>query len=205
MEIWKNVIGYENLYKISNYGNIYSVVKQKSKSTRKKPNGYIIVDLCKNGIVHTKHIHRLVAEAFIPNPNGLPQVNHIDGNKQNNCVDNLEWCTCKENMQHAVENGLIKKGENHKLYKRKLSDETVLKMKNYHQKHKYDRSKKINQYDFQGNYIKTWNSINDAILFYNNKAIEFCCKNRRKSASGYQWKFFDNNTENILPYKKERK
>ena len=196
-EIWKDVIGYETLYKISNLGRIYSLTKQSLKSTRKKSNGYIICDLCKNGKVNTKHIHRLVAEAFIPNPNNYLEVNHKDGNKTNNCVNNLEWCSKKQNMEHAVKTGLIKTGVNHPLYGRTLSEETKKKMRENH----FDNSKKINQYDLDGNFIKTWDSVQSAINYYNNKAIEFCCKKRRKSASGFQWQFYENNTNNIEKHK----
>lgn len=68
--------------------------------------GYLHVYLYNNGKRTTANIHRLVAEAFIPNPNNLPQINHKDTNKQNNHIDNLEWCTAKENTQHAIKNGL---------------------------------------------------------------------------------------------------
>ena len=112
-EVWKDIVGYEGFYQVSNKGNIYSVERLNSRGNRcggrmLKPrcdkSGYLKVVLCKNGIMKSKTIHRLVAEAFIPNPNGLPQVNHIDEVKDNNNVDNLEWCTNKHNANHGTRN-----------------------------------------------------------------------------------------------------
>ena len=110
----KDVCNYEGLYKIDENGNVFSVRNNKFLNTTVFPNGYEYVHLC-NGKAKTKllRVHRLVAEAFIPNPNDLPQVNHKDGNKLNNSVENLEWCTNLENMRHSIETGLrAVKGEN---------------------------------------------------------------------------------------------
>ena len=110
-EVWKDVVGYEGLYKVSDRGNVHSVVRKDSIGSKcggriLKPNydkdGYLNVNLCNNGKVKTKKIHRLVAEAFLPNPNGLPQINHIDEIKDNNNVENLEWCTSKYNLNHGT-------------------------------------------------------------------------------------------------------
>ena len=112
-EIWKDVAGYEGLYKVSNKGNVYSVARKDSRWHRRggqrlKPvydrGGYLIVSLYKNGKSKTKKVHRLVAEAFIPNPNGLPQVNHRDKNKVNNNVENLKWCDARYNSNHGTRN-----------------------------------------------------------------------------------------------------
>ena len=116
-EIWKPVVGYERYYEVSNKGNVRSVtryvfsIKGKRKTRKvcgseKKPkinhSGYYQTTLSKQGKSETVVIHRIVAEAFIPNPCSKPQVNHIDGDKLNNCVENLEWATSFENMSHAV-------------------------------------------------------------------------------------------------------
>ena len=110
-EVWKDVVGYDGRYKVSNKGNVYSVIRKDSRGVKRggiilKPrynrDGYLTVDLCKDGVPKRKSIHRLVAEVFIPNPNGLPQVNHIDEVKDNNNVDNLEWCTSEYNNSHGT-------------------------------------------------------------------------------------------------------
>ena len=102
-EIWKPIKGWEGLYEVSNLGNVKSFHKGKELilKPRKKPNGYLQVILQDNGIKKCVHIHRLVAQAFIPNPDNLPTVNHIDENKENNRVDNLEWMTTKDNTTYS--------------------------------------------------------------------------------------------------------
>lgn len=113
-EIWKPIKGYEGLYEISNYGRVKSLPKIRGRrltnETILKPRistqGYIMVGLRKNDKTFNASVHRLIAEAFIPNPENKKKVNHIDGNKQNNSIDNLEWCTPSENMQHAYRTGL---------------------------------------------------------------------------------------------------
>lgn len=107
MEIWKDIKDYEGLYQVSNYGRVKSLG---GKSNHKKSivlkqnkdkNGYFFVILKHNGTSKYYKVHRLVAEAFIPNPNNKPQVNHLDENKQNNNVYNLEWASCKENIRYS--------------------------------------------------------------------------------------------------------
>ena len=100
MEIWKDIEGYEGLYAVSNTGKVYSYKSKKilrSNATELRC-GYINVLLTKDGKRKQKYIHRLVAQAFIPNPENKPEVNHIDHNPQNNHVDNLEWVTKNENI-----------------------------------------------------------------------------------------------------------
>lgn len=100
-EIWKDIDGYEGLYQVSNLGRVKSSkhdIILKTYSNR----GYHQVQLSKNNIKSNKTIHRLVAQAFIPNPDNKPQVNHIDEDKTNNKVSNLEWVTAKENSNHGT-------------------------------------------------------------------------------------------------------
>lgn len=114
-EIWRPVKGYEGLYEVSNEGRVkslerYSVrfghqkelIDEKIISPRKSGSGYMLVSLSKQGERKTKSIHRLVAQAFIPNPKSFPFINHKDENKTNNHVDNLEWCTPKYNVNYGT-------------------------------------------------------------------------------------------------------
>lgn len=123
MELWKDVVGYESYYEVSNLGRVRSkervlphninkgnyVKKSKVLSTQIRK-GYVFVCVCVNGIRKALPVHRVVAKAFLPNPENKAQVNHIDGDKTNNKLENLEWATAKENVDHAVRTGLIKKG-----------------------------------------------------------------------------------------------
>lgn len=93
-------------YAVSNYGNIKNVKKGNLLTPCLNKGGYLTCTLCRNGVKKTFRIHRLVALYFIENPNNLPYVNHKDGNKTNNKVVNLEWCTAKENDEHARKTGL---------------------------------------------------------------------------------------------------
>ena len=170
-EIWRDIVGYENLYKVSNLGNVYSLISNKTLSFGKKRAGYLFVNLYKNGNNKTKHVHRLVAEAFIPNPENKPQVNHIDGNKQNNCVDNLEWCTCKENMQHASK---------HNLVSRRFGEDNIF-------------SKKVIQLDLNYQPIKIWNSTGEIMrkLKIPKQQISKICNKKRKTARGFIFKWYE--------------
>ena len=130
-EVWKDIVDYEELYQISNYGRIfskeriytgYSYMAKRATIRRRKGrllklcvmNYYYGIVLCKNGVHKTFLIHRLVAKAFINNPTNLPVVNHIDFNMLNNNTENLEWCTQFENIRHTINHGRAKyaKGEN---------------------------------------------------------------------------------------------
>ena len=118
MEEWKPVDGYEGLYEVSNRGRVRSLDRFTTGNRNRKIKGkilrnchnqlnYCIVQLCKDGVPKKTRVHRLVASAFIPNDEGKPYVNHIDGDPSNNDVSNLEWCTQAENIQHAYETGLM--------------------------------------------------------------------------------------------------
>lgn len=102
-EIWKDIPGYENKYQVSNLGNVYSYKHKRILKPYVVRKGYLRVDLFdKNFTRRHQKVHRLVATAFIPNPENKPQINHIDGNTGNNVVTNLEWCTNDENQKHAA-------------------------------------------------------------------------------------------------------
>lgn len=118
MEQWRDIPGYEGYYQVSDYGNVRSVLfvnnivrKPRIKNLHKQVgvHGRIYVSLYKDTNRKNCTVHRLVANAFIPNPNNYPEVNHIDGNPQNNNVRNLEWCTKSYNEKHAYHNGLQEK------------------------------------------------------------------------------------------------
>ena len=118
MEEYRKIKGFER-YSVSNYGNVRSDITGIILSKRKANNGYLRVNLRTGKVAYEKptvvHVHRLVAEAFLPNPCKKKEVNHIDGNKHNNCVENLEWVTRAENMYHARVSGLLRPnyGANH--------------------------------------------------------------------------------------------
>ena len=110
-EIWKDIQGYEGIYQVSSYGRVKSFKKNKVKILKPQMHykGYKFVTLHKNGIGEKCKVHRLVAKAFIPNPNNYPVVNHKDENKSNNNVENLEWCSDEKQQREAFRLGLKKK------------------------------------------------------------------------------------------------
>ncbi len=120
-EIFKDIPGYEGLYQVSNLGRVRSLDRTRKGAYNKaiaikgrilkssvSNKGYELVGLCKNSVSKKKTVHRLVMLAFIPNPNNLPIINHIDGDKLNNNISNLEWCDYKHNSKEAARIGLIK-------------------------------------------------------------------------------------------------
>ena len=162
MEIWKDIKGYEGKYQISNYGNVKSLI---NNIILKPLNGeYLRVILYKNKIAKTFYIHRLVGQNFISNSNNYKYINHKDENKHNNRVENLEWCTFKENMNYGT----------------KQNRESKIKTK-YH----------IAQYDNDNNLIKIWFNLREITLNTNYKKsnIQYCCCGKYKNAYGYKWKY----------------
>lgn len=165
-EIWKDIKGYEGKYQISNLGRVKSLNYNNTKKEKiiksEITKGYVRYRLSKNKKLKRFLAHRLVAEAFIPNPNNYPIINHIDGNPLNNDIKNLEWCTYKYNAQHALKTGLV---EMHSfIMKDKKTKKTLRIFKNL--------------YELQEN-IK--------LPYYSH--IYNCCKGTRKSAYGYIWEF----------------
>ena len=106
-EIWKPIKGYEKLYEVSNFGKIKSLKKKIILKQFKNTNGYFQVELWKNKKGKQFLVHKLVAESFILNINNFPFINHIDENKENNCTNNLEWCTAKYNCNYGTRNSRL--------------------------------------------------------------------------------------------------
>lgn len=162
-EIWKG-IKFDKNYMVSNIGNIYSKKSKKILKPYLTRKGYLRIMLSnKKRYV----IHRLVAEAFIPNIKNKPQVNHIDGNKLNNCVDNLEWCTQSENMQHALKTKLKIMPKGKEVY----------------------NARSILQFDTNGNFVKEWDCISEAQRELHLYHISDCCYGKRNKCGNYLWKF----------------
>lgn len=206
-EIWKDVPGYEGLYQVSNMGRVKSLARTRDMNLpgRNKPApvperilrygkslGYQNVTLSKNGAVERIRVHKLVAMTFIPNPRFCTQINHKNGDKHDNRVENLEWCTPKENIRHARETGLIKitpsfKGHHH-------TKEAIRRIK---EGNKWGTSKNhrvIDQYDYGGSlFLRKWHGFVEIekTLGFNCKNVQACCKGRIKHAYGYSWRYAD--------------
>lgn len=166
-EIWKGVIGHEKTYQVSNLGNVRSLNYRntgKTKNLVPKVNncGRLWVELDKKPLL----VHRLVAMAFIPNPDELPEINHKDENPKNNSVENLEWCTGEYNKKTYQ--------ENHKGIGRKR---TLLRP--------------VNQIDSEGRIVKKWNCLREiqCETGMNQWSITQCCQGIRKTAYGFKWQY----------------
>ena len=181
-EIWKDINGYEGLYQISNLGSVKSLKDNHGNYTEEIRNGtpnnkgYLIIDLYKNGKRKHYSIHRLVAQAFIPNPDNLPIVNHKDENKENNNVDNLEWCTYEYNNNY----GTINKRHSETMKGRKLSEEHKRKISNSIKGNKHPQAKKVKCITTG----EIFDYIKEAGRKYNigSSHISKCCKGKAKSA-----------------------
>lgn len=178
-EEWRPVKGYESLYEVSNHGNVRSldrvvyqlhkdggqarhVYKGKQLTILIRPNGYCYVNLVKDRHMKSPNVHRLVAIAFLDKPEGKDIINHIDADKTNNHVDNLEWCTQSHNAQHAYDIGLRKP----------------------------PHQRKIGQYDMDGNLIREWESIAKAMRTVPHcKNITKVLSGERIQSGGYKWKY----------------
>lgn len=183
-EIWKDIPGYESIYQVSNLGNIKSLKSGNHHSKTKiltpvcADGRYLRVSLYKDKIPKYFPVNRLVAMAFIPNPDNKPQVNHINGNKKDNCVKNLEWCTSSENNLHAYKTG-INKGSKPWLGKTGFQNATSIP---------------VSQIDLNtGNVIATFGSMQEAgrITGCSPQKIGQCCKGVFSQTHGYGWKYAD--------------
>lgn len=180
VEVWKDIEDYKGYYQVSNKGRVKSLdrmvlrfkycdlhIKERILKSALSNKGYVQYFLSKDGKRKTFKVHRLVAQAFLPNPEHKPEVNHIDGIKTNNQVDNLEWLTAKENMLDAVKNGFLQKGKNH------------------------PRARGVVQMDILGNVLKKFDSIVDVKkkLKINCGNIVSVCKGNLKTAGGFGWAY----------------
>ena len=176
-EVWKDVVGYEGKYQVSNKGRVRSSEREVSclRGQKRKVDGRILALIpCTNGYmsVHLsvenkskiKLVHRLVADAFLPNPNNYPEVNHRDEVRHNNKVDNLEWCTKKYNIHYG--NAIQKIKDSRKV-------------------------RPVNQYGLDGTFIKRWDNILDAGkgMGVNHSSIIRVCKGKQHTCKGFKWEY----------------
>lgn len=161
---WKIIENYPN-YSVSDTG----LIKRNNKLL--KPwlgsRGYLYVSLSKNGKVKKFSVHRLVANAFLPKNSNALEVNHLDENKKNNCVSNLEWTTHKKNLNYGTHNS--------RMARTKISQKL---------------GKPVIQFDKNGNYLKRWNSAQECGRNgFNYRHVSECCKHERKTHAGFIWKY----------------
>lgn len=169
MENWKSIAGYEERYEVSDRGNVRSLNYHREGRTKilkpkKNCGGYLVVNLRKDGQLKQPSVHRLVAQAFLPNPLNLPQVNHRDEDKLNNAASNLEWCTASYNINYGSRN-------------RRMAEA---------------QSKPVQQLDKStGELLKTFPSAVEAerVAGIHHGNISRCCCGKRKSAGGYVWRY----------------
>ena len=181
-EIWKDVKGYEGIYQISNLGKVKSLNRILSNGSKRKGivlkqytnrDGYVFVCLSKDGKSKTTYIHRLVADAFVPNDENEDEVDHLDNNKLNNFSSNLEWVSRKENVGRSWDDGLM---ENQR--------RTAVK-------NGLARAKRVIKMDNRGNVLGEYRSQTEAAkaVGVSSPSISMCCTGVSKTAGGYYWKY----------------
>ena len=184
-EVWKDVVGYEGLYEVSNLGRVKSL-RRNIIMKQKIVKGYNMLTLTKAGKQKGETVSRLVGRAFIPNPENKPQINHIDENKQNNHVDNLEWVTAKENANHGTRPDRLRKiSIENKSHKHLFKNEGLRKLSE-------SRKVLVRQIDVEtGEVINVFPSRAEANEFLGKKrtssVISDCLSGRSKTAYGFKW------------------
>ena len=174
MEIWKVIKEFPN-YMVSNMGNVYSIKHKKVMSPRDNSCGYLTLSLCKDSKKHTKYVHRLVAETFLPNPENKKTIDHINCERHDNRLENLRWATQEENCNNP---------------------KTIEKYKQWVGGNN-GNSKSVLQFTKDGDFIRKWDCITDVKkeLGICGSHIGKCCKGERyKSAGGYIWKYYNHET-----------
>lgn len=191
MEIWRDVYGYEGFYQVSNCGNVRSLSRTVQRlnnsdltlrgrvcSQTLSDKGYLTVGLCRDNRIKRVYVHKLVAIAFVDNPNNLTEINHIDENPLNNRVENLEWCTHKQNMNHGT-------------VKRRISDKLL---------NREDHSIPVSQYTSDGDLVAEYPSMTEAARMndYNESAISRACCGKGRIYKGFIWKYtYERKSSNI--------
>jgi group I intron endonuclease len=218
IEIWKSLdcINYPN-YEISNWGRVKSLNYKRSGEERllkpkKQKDGYLSVSLCKDSKQKSFLVHKLVALIFLENPLNLPQINHKDENKENNKVENLEFCTARHNINYGTRSeragkniskakqgkhhtketkqkmSETRKGENNPMFGKKHTKETKQKIS---ETRKGKGTKPILQYTLDGVFIRDWDSATTASKELNifQTSITACCKEKLKTCGGFIWRY----------------
>lgn len=198
-EVWKPVVGYEGLYEVSNLGRVRSLRYKKIKKLSLTKYGYYIVGFCINYKNNVHLVHRLVAEAFLPNPNNLPEVDYINTDRTDNRLENLRWVTRKENMNNPITIERAKDTFNKKTYHEKekclnnlklgrlghkLSEETKMKISKSH-------SKPIIQLKLNGEFVRVWESAYKAQKETGmcQASIQRCLVGKQQTTYNYKWIF----------------